>query len=166
LGKSLFDQSHGFRRLFPSIRRLLLVKFRNSAPNDPMKSPRHVMIIMMAVALFSVIGGPLALLQGVAWVKMAHDFSKTGTLSQAIAKTFDGHHLCPLCKKIVRARASEEKTPVTMKVDKKAEVFIAGTSAAVPVPEIRPFAYGPVPFVLMPERFIAPPVPVPIGRLS
>ena len=124
------------------------------------------MTMMMAVALFSVIGGPLALLQGVAWVKMAHDFSKTGTLSQAIAKTFDGHHLCPLCKKIVRARATEEKAPITMKIDKKAEVFVVSSISEIPQPVSRPFAYGPAPFVSMPERFVAPPVPVPISRLS
>jgi hypothetical protein len=128
-----------------------------------MQISHRIMTMALALALFLVICGPLTLLQGIAWVGMVHDFSKTGTLSQAVAMTFDGHHLCPLCKKLVQARASEEKTPVTMKVDKKAEVFIAGTSAAVPVPEIRPFAYGPVPFVLMPERFIAPPVPVPIS---
>ena len=131
-----------------------------------MKSPRHVMTIMMADALFSVIGGPLALLQGVAWVKMAHDFSKTGTLSQAIAKTFDGHHLCPLCKKIVRARATEEKTPITMKIDKKAEVFIASNRSELPQPDSRQFIYGPAPFAPIPERFVAPPVPVPIGPLT
>lgn len=124
------------------------------------------MTMMMAVALFSVIGGPLALLQGVAWVKMAHDFSKTGTLSQAIAKTFDGHHLCPLCKKIVRARATEEKAPITMKIDKRAEVFIATSGSDLPLPVSRPFAYGPAPFVSLLERFVAPPVPVPISRLS
>jgi hypothetical protein len=159
----LFDQNHAFRRLFPTFRRLLLVKFFNAALNDPMKSPRFVMTMMMAVALFSVIGGPLALLQGVAWVKMAHDFSKTGTLSQAIAKTFDGHHLCPLCKKIVRARATEEKAPITMKIDKRAEVFIATSGSDLPLPVVDPMIYGPLPFVVMPECFFAPPVPVPIS---
>jgi hypothetical protein len=123
---------------------------------------KRIACAVMALALFVAIGGPLALLQGVAWVTMVHDFSKTGSLTQAVEKTFDGQHLCPLCQKLAKARATEEKAPITMKVDKKAEAFIAGTSATVPVPVSRPFAYGPVPFVLMPERFIAPPVPVPI----
>jgi hypothetical protein len=131
-----------------------------------MKSPRHVMTIMMAIALFSVIGGPLALLQGVAWVGMVHDFSKAGTLTQAVAKTFDGQHPCPLCKKIVKARAAEEKTPVTLKIDKKAEVFIAVADSEIPVPVDRPMTYGPTPLVVMPERFVAPPVPVPIVGLA
>ena len=124
------------------------------------------MTMMMAVALFSAIGGPLALLQGFAWVKMAHDFSKTGTFSQAIAKTIDGKHLCPLCKKIVRARATEERAPVTMKIDKKAQVFIASNRSELPQPDSRQFIYGPAPFVSLPERFFAPPVPVPISARS
>jgi hypothetical protein len=128
--------------------------------------PKRAISAMMGLALLMAMGGPLALLQGIAWANMVHDFSKTGTLSQAIAKTFDGHHLCPLCKKIVRARAIEEKTPITMKVDKKAEVFIASNGSELPQPDSRQFIYGPAPFVSMPERFVAPPVPVPIGRLS
>ena len=120
------------------------------------------MTMMMAAALFSAIGGPLALLQGVAWVTMVRDFSKSGSLSQAVEKTFDGQHPCPLCQKLAKARAAEERAPVTMKIDKKAEVFIATSGSDLPLPVVNPMIYGPVPFVLMPERFIAPPVPVPI----
>jgi hypothetical protein len=116
----------------------------------------------MAVSLFIAIGGPLALLQGVAWVTMVHDFSKSGSLSQAVEKTFDGQHPCPLCQKLAKARATEEKAPITMKIDKRAEVFIATSGSDLPLPVVNPMIYGPVPFVLMPERFIAPPVPVPI----
>jgi hypothetical protein len=116
----------------------------------------------MAVSLFIAIGGPLALLQGVAWVTMVHDFSKSGSLSQAVEKTFDGQHPCPLCQKLAKARAAEEKAPVSVKIDKKAEVFIATSGSDLPLPVVNPMIYGPVPFVLMPERFIAPPVPVPI----
>lgn len=116
----------------------------------------------MAVSLFIALGGPLALLQGVAWVTMVHDFSKSGSLSQAVEKTFDGQHPCPLCQKLAKARAAEEKAPVSVKIDKKAEVFIATSGSDLPLPVVNPMIYGPVPFVLMPERFIAPPVPVPI----
>ena len=121
---------------------------------------------MMGLALFVAIGGPLALLQGVAWVTMVHDFSKTGSLTQAVEKTFDGQHLCPLCKKIVKARATEEKAPVTMKVDKKAEFFIAASGFGLPPPLSRPMCYGPAPFVVMLERCVAPPAPVPIVGLA
>jgi hypothetical protein len=124
---------------------------------------RHrIMTMVMALSLFMALGGPLALLQGVAWVTMVHDFSKSGSLSQAVEKTFDGQHPCPLCQKLAKARAAEEKAPVSVKIDKKAEVFIATSGSDLPLPVVNPMIYGPVPFVLMPERFIAPPVPVPI----
>jgi len=130
-----------------------------------MQIKHRIMTMMMALALFVAIGGPLAVLQGVAWVNMVHDFSKTGSLTQAVEKTFDGQHLCTLCQKLAKARAAEEKAPVTMKVDKKAEFFIAGTNLEIPLPVARPMIYGPAPFVLMPELFFAPPVPVPIRAL-
>jgi hypothetical protein len=124
---------------------------------------RHrIMTMMMALALFVAIGGPLALLQGIAWVNMAHDFSKTGSLTQALEKTFDGKHPCPLCNKIAAQRVHEEKAPITLKFDKKAEVFVGSVRCHVPMPIARPIVYGPAPFVVMPERFFAPPVPVPI----
>ena len=121
------------------------------------------MTLVMALALFLVAGGHWAMLQGVAWATMVKDFSKTGSLTEAVGKTFDGKHPCAMCKKLTNARASEEKAPVTLKVDKKAEVFVASARSEVPMPLARPIVYGPAPFVVMPERFFAPPVPVPIA---
>ena len=126
-------------------------------------SCNRIACAVMGLALFVAIGGPLALLQGVAWVTMVHDFSKSGSLSQAVEKTFDGQHPCPLCQKLAKARAAEEKAPVTVKIDKKAEVFVASKSAIVPLPIVRCFSYPPHPFVNVPESFFAPPVPVPIA---
>ena len=120
----------------------------------------------MGVALFLVVGGPLALLQCGAWVNMVHDFSKTGSISQAVSKTFDGHHLCPLCKKLARARSAEEKAPLTLKVEKKAEAFIVQSNSEVPVPSCREFVFAPFREPPLPEVFSAPPVPVPRDLLS
>jgi hypothetical protein len=125
---------------------------------------RHrIMTMVMALSLFMALGGPLALLQGVAWVTMVRDFSKSGSLSQAVEKTFDGQHPCPLCQKLAKARAAEERAPVTVKIDKKAEVFIATSGSDLPLPVVDPMIYGPPLFVVMPERCVAPPVPVPIS---
>ena len=123
----------------------------------------RLMTVVMALALFLVAGGHWAMLQGVAWATMVRDFSKTGSLTEAVGKTFDGKHPCAMCKKLTNARASEERAPVTLKVDKKAEVFVASIRSEVPMPLARPIVYGPAPFVVMPERFFAPPVPVPIA---
>ena len=103
------------------------------------------------------------MLQGVAWSTMVKDFSHTGSLTQAVEKTFDGKHPCAMCKKIASARTSEEKAPVTVKVDKKSEVFVKTLGSEIPSPVSRPFAYGPAPCVVMPEPCFAPPVPVPIA---
>lgn len=124
---------------------------------------------MMALALFLVAGGHWAMLQGVAWATMVHDFSRNGSLTQAVEKTFDGKHPCAMCKKIAKVKNSEasgEKAPVTVKVDKKAEVFIASNCSELPQPVSHPYAYGPVPFVSIPELCFAPPVPVPISARS
>jgi hypothetical protein len=124
---------------------------------------------MMALALFLVAGGHWAMLQGVAWATMVHDFSRNGSLTQAVEKTFDGKHPCAMCKKIAKAKNSEasgEKAPVTVKMDKKAEVFVKAPGSELPTPVSRPYAYGPVPFVSIPELCFAPPVPVPISARS
>lgn len=132
----------------------------------PMYVRCRLMTLMMALSLFLVAGGHWAMLQGVAWVSMVHDFSRGGSLTQAVEKTFDGKHPCAMCKKIAKAKNSEtsgEKTPVTVKIDKKAEVFMAANRSELPLPVSRPFAYGTAPFVSMPELCFAPPVPVPIA---
>jgi hypothetical protein len=121
---------------------------------------------MMGMAFFLVAGGPLALLQVAAWTKMMHDFSRTGSLAEAASKTFDGRHLCPLCEKIAKARSAEEKTPATVKAEKKAELYLAQAGSGIPLPPCHPMTYGPVPFVSMPERSDAPPVPVPRNLVS
>ena len=129
----------------------------------------RLITLMMALALFLVAGGHWAMLQGVAWATMVHDFSRNGSLTQAVEKTFDGKHPCAMCKKIAKAKnsdASGENAPVTVKIDKKAEVFVKAPGSELPTPVSRPFAYGPAPFVSIPELCFAPPVPVPISARS
>ena len=129
----------------------------------------RLMTLVMALALFLVAGGHWAMLQGVAWTSMVRDFSKSGSLTQAVEKTFDGKHPCAICKKIAKAKSSEsseEQAPASVKAEKKAEVFVASALSDVPIPIARPIVYGPAPFVSMPELCFAPPVPVPISARS
>lgn len=121
------------------------------------------MTIVMALALFLVAGGHWAMLQSVAWAGMVKDFSRTGSIAEAVTKTLDGKHPCLMCKKIASAQAHEEKTPASLKVDKKYEVFVKALGSVLPEPASRPFEYGSVPVVLIPELYFAPPVPVPIS---
>ena len=60
---------------------------------------RAIRLAVIAL-LFCSLGGHLAILQTIAWTKMAIHFSQTGSLGSSLQKTFDGRHLCPLCLKI------------------------------------------------------------------
>ncbi|MCE9542852.1 MAG: hypothetical protein K8R38_04950 [Verrucomicrobia bacterium] len=130
---------------------------------------RPIMTMVMALALFLIAGGHWAMLQSVAWAGMVKDFSRSGTIVEAVSKTLDGKHPCSMCKKIAKAKSSEtseEKGPSSVKAEKKAEVFVKVSGSELHLPVSRPFAYGPAPFISMPERFFAPPVPVPISVRS
>ena len=127
---------------------------------------RRIACTTMVMALFLVAGGHWAMLQGVAWTAMVHDFSRTTSLGEAVSKTFDGKHPCSLCNKITKAKnseTSEDRAPLTLKADKKAGDFVSVAGPERPLPFVRPMVYGPPLFVSMPERFFAPPAPVPIA---
>ena len=128
-----------------------------------MQLPRSIVTTVMALALFLSAGGHWAMLQGVAWATMVRDFSRGSSVTSAMEKAFDGKHPCALCKKIAAERSHEEKAPLTVKAEKKAELFVSTSSEIVPRPSVGIFAYPGLPFVNVPERFFAPPVPVPIA---
>jgi hypothetical protein len=128
--------------------------------------PKKLAFALMGLALFLVAGGHWAVLQGVAWTNMVHDFSKTGTLCEAVNKTLDGHHPCPLCKKITQSKACEESLPMATKLTKKAEVFLSLSGCELPLPLCCQFTYGISQQDLMPEVVFAPPVPVPRSFVS
>lgn len=73
----------------------------------------------------------MALLQTIAWGNMLVDFSSKGSFSEAVDKTFDGEHPCPLCKAVRKSKSEEDKKPV-LKSEMKWEV-------ALPAPVNVPF---------------------------
>lgn len=42
---------------------------------------------------------------------MVISYSQDASLKEALIKTFDGRHPCPLCKEIAKSRRSEKKSP-------------------------------------------------------
>ena len=76
-------------------------------------------------------GGHLMLLQTIAWGNMLVDFSSKSSLSEAVDKTFDGEHPCPLCKVVNKTKSEEEKKSV-IKAEMKMEI-------ALPAPVKVPF---------------------------
>jgi hypothetical protein len=82
-------------------------------------------------ALLVSMGGHLALLQTIACGNMLVDFSSKASFSEAMDKTFDGEHPCPLCKVVRKSKSEEEKKPL-LKSEMKWEV-------ALPAPVKVPF---------------------------
>jgi hypothetical protein len=67
--------------------------------------------IFVVAALVLTTGAHWAALQTVAWTTMfAANLSSQQSLTEAVAETFDGKHLCPLCKAIAAAKNSQKKS--------------------------------------------------------
>jgi len=65
----------------------------------------------VVAALVLTTGAHWAALQTVAWTTMfAANLSSQQSVTEAVAQTFDGKHLCPLCKAIAAAKKSEKKS--------------------------------------------------------
>jgi hypothetical protein len=65
--------------------------------------------VLVVFALVSTIGAHWALLQTVAWTGMLASNLQSGSLHDAMAKTFDGEHPCCLCQAIAAAKKSDQK---------------------------------------------------------
>jgi len=74
--------------------------------------------MLIALALASSIGLHWAFLQAVAWAGMVISYSQQAPLTEAVAKTFDGQHPCPLCKQIAKGKRSEEKPDYKFELSK------------------------------------------------
>ena len=75
--------------------------------------------------MFAVAGGHWAILQSVAWSQMLVNYSKQeGSFWAGAEKTFSGEAPCSMCKKIAAAKKQEEKSPASVKVDKKSDTTV------------------------------------------
>jgi len=101
----------------------------------------HLLIFLA----FWVTGGQWLMLQSVAWVNMVRDYSQNASLSQAVAKTFDGNHPCPLCRFIQKEKSAQN------------------SPKAVPAPQKNPFLT--VPFAMLAVMLLCQPRPAFIRAL-
>lgn len=116
----------------------------------------------VCLAMFAVAGGHWAVLQSVAWTQMVWDYSQQeGSVFAGAQKTFSGKAPCSMCKNIAAAKQKEEKAPATLKVDKKAEIFLVAFGGVVPLPSAKPRVFHTVHDDFF-TRTEAPPAPVPI----
>lgn len=114
-------------------------------------------------ALFLMLGGHWAILQGVAWTRMLAGYSRTGTISEAIEKTFDGEHPCKMCVEIKKGRQQErerESQRPLLGFMKQFDLILDGQSAGAPLAD---FARSSTPF--LPDSnsdfLVSPPKPPP-----
>lgn len=63
----------------------------------------------MIFALLCALGAHWLVLQSVAWTTMLAGNLRTVSLTEAVERTLDGKHPCPLCKQIAAGRNTEKK---------------------------------------------------------
>jgi hypothetical protein len=119
---------------------------------------------LICLAFFGLSGGHWAVFQTIAWAQMIRDYSKTGTIAEAIAKTFNGRSPCGMCTKISEERQKENSAPATVKFDKKGEIFLVVVRRYLHRPGVKGYRYFDLDDTTPTKRSQAPPAPVP--RLS
>ena len=99
---------------------------------------RRCVVLLVCFSL----GMHWAVLQGVAWTGMFVANLDEGSVTEAVKKTFDGEHPCPLCLAIQEGQKKEkdDSKPLTVKSVKKFEaVLVAETRLMAPPAQIRSF---------------------------
>jgi hypothetical protein len=90
---------------------------------------RSVFTRALLIAVLSVsVGLHWAALQMVAWTGMVITYSRDGSISEAISKTFDGAHKCRLCKLVDEGREKNSAPGV-----RKSPLKLEGSLAAAPL---------------------------------
>jgi len=74
--------------------------------------------MLAVVALAATLGWHWALLQSIAWTTMLADNLRHHSLTEAVTRTLDGKHPCPLCRAITAAQKSEKKREFTLQTQK------------------------------------------------
>ena len=99
---------------------------------------QRVLVVLVCLSL----GMHWALLQGIAWTGMLLSYAGEGTMIEAVTKTFDGEHPCPLCLAVKEGQKDEKNDPATgpAKTLKKFEAVLAmQTRLVAPPAQVRSF---------------------------
>ena len=115
--------------------------------------------IMLALVLS--LGLHWTVLQSAAWVGMVITYSKDASIGEALEKTFDGEHPCPLCKIVEVGSQSDgenDKRSDSPKIKKLDLMLAAVETLIVPAPDAQQY----LPLMQRPvSKEYAPPVPPP-----
>ncbi|WP_353568376.1 hypothetical protein [Haloferula sargassicola] len=69
---------------------------------------RHLLVVLGCVHL---LGGPAALVQGIAWASMLVNYSAQDGLAQGVKDTFSGEKPCALCLKAAAMEKQQSDSP-------------------------------------------------------
>jgi len=94
---------------------------------------------------------------------LVKNVQQTASLSQAVARTFDGQHPCDLCRRISSTKDSQKKPTVQPAPSKPDLICTAGSVCIISFFEDFHYAETVVEFF---ERGDSPPVPPPRALLS
>lgn len=115
---------------------------------------------MSVLALMLSLGAHWAFLQSVAWVGMIVSYSRDGSFTEAVSKTFDGQHPCAMCEAIKQGRAEEkQREQKQLKPESKLDPGLVWQPVAFIFACDR--ARNPCPDCFAPSRREAPPKPRP-----
>jgi hypothetical protein len=117
--------------------------------------------LLVVLALVLATGLHWAALQTVAWTTMLAANWTTGSFSMAVSNTFDGQHLCPLCRAIAAAKKSEQKREFTSAMLKLEFPPVADKIVLIPA---KPFSTRSATDTFADSSFPRPPVPPPRSR--
>jgi hypothetical protein len=134
-----------------------------AANNDCVTVPARFGKFLVVIALVFSTGAHWAALQTVAWTTMLANNLRSDSFSEAVSKTFDGEHPCPLCKAIAAAK----------KAGKKSEAVSPTLKMEFPLMAKALNLFPPAPFDILPvgnafaESFSSkPPPPPPRGLFA
>jgi hypothetical protein len=116
---------------------------------------------LICLTCFALSGGHWAVFQTIAWARMIQDYSRTATIAEAIAKTFNGLSPCGLCKKISEERRKENGMPAIVKFEKKGEIFWLAMRPFSQRRDGKDYRYFDLNGAVPAKRSQAPPAPVP-----
>jgi hypothetical protein len=113
---------------------------------------------LVVASLILVLGWHWIILQSVAWVRMAAEYSAVLPIKEALVKTFDGRSPCQLCKFVAEGKKSE-KEQETQKLVMKLDLLLVRDTVALFPPSDFQWATGTVD--LLSCRGSSPPSPPP-----
>lgn len=131
------------------------------------RQPRlHLVQRGVVLLLCLALGLQWALVQGIAWAEMFIDFASEGSVIEAVEKTFDGQHGCPLCRKIKEGSHHADTEGQTPEEDdskkepdaKDTAALLVGNTRIVP-PAGRALSFAPLHAVLITRNEMPEPPP-------